>query len=49
MFYKNYNCSFPYKMCPVMNSFKINKLMFNHIYRALQDYKFVALTLCNSL
>lgn len=49
MFYKNYNCSFPHKKCPIMNSFKINKLMFNHIYRALQDYKFVALTLCNYL
>gem|GEM_PF-4447748 len=32
-----------------MNSFKINKLMFNHIYRALQDYKFAAFVLCNYL
>lgn len=32
-----------------MNSFKINKLMFNHIYKVLQDYKFLAPALCNSL
>mgnify|MGYP006933265220 CR=1 FL=1 len=32
-----------------MNSFKINKIIFNHIYRVLQDYKFVASALCNCL
>lgn len=47
--FKNKNCPFPHKKCPIMNSFKINKLMFNHIYRVLQDYKFVASTLCNYL